>query len=65
MRPRRFYSTNTERLIAANRVIMGSTDAVAYVEQVAKQVMKPLLGKGVKVWLDNVLGYAETDFILL
>ena len=44
---------------------MGSTDAVAYIQQVAEQVMKPVLGKGVQVWLDDVLGYAENEKQLL
>lgn len=40
-------------LCTATRVIMGSTDA--------EQVMKAVLGNGVQVWLDDVLGYSDTD----
>nr|CCA27531.1 AlNc14C568G12167 [Albugo laibachii Nc14] len=35
-------------LFTATRVIMGSTDAVAYAQQVTEQVMKPDLGNGVQ-----------------
>ena len=52
-------------LFTATRVIMGSTDAVAYAQQVTEQVMKPVLGNGVQVWLDDVLGYSDTDSKLL
>ncbi|CCI40578.1 unnamed protein product [Albugo candida] len=34
-------------LLTPKRVIMGSTDAVAYVQQMAEEVMKPVLGKGI------------------
>lgn len=44
---------------------MRSTDAVAFAEQVAERVMKPVLGKGVQVWLNDVLGYAEMEKQLL
>nr|CCA22184.1 AlNc14C147G7407 [Albugo laibachii Nc14] len=36
-------------LFTATRVIMGSTYAVAYAQQVAEKVMKPVLGNGVQV----------------
>ena len=47
------YDGDSDGFITATRVIMGSTDA--------EQVMKPFLGSGVQVWLDDVLGYSDTD----
>ena len=52
-------------LFTKNRIIVGSTDAVAYAQQVAEQVMKQVVGKGVKIWLDDVLRYAENEKQLL
>lgn len=48
-------------LFTAKRVIMGSTAAVAYAQHVAEGVMKPVLGKGVHAWMDDILGYATKD----
>nr|CCA15462.1 PREDICTED: GapPol polyproteinlike putative [Albugo laibachii Nc14] len=52
-------------LFTANRVIMGSSDDVAYAQQVTEEVMKPVLGKGVQVWLDDAFGYADSEMKLL
>ena len=48
-----------------SRVLMGATDAVAYCQQAVEQVMGPLLNRGVKVWLDDILGYAKDEKQLL
>jgi hypothetical protein len=47
------------------RVLMGATDSVAYTQQAMEKVMSPLLNRGVKVWLDDVLGYAPDEEELL
>ena len=47
------------------RVLMGATDAVAYTQQTMERVMAPLLNRGVKVWLDDILGYARSQEELL
>jgi hypothetical protein len=47
------------------RVLMGATDAVAYTQETMERVMAPLLNRGVKVWLDDVLGYARSEEELL
>jgi hypothetical protein len=39
--------------------------AVAYCQQAVEQVLVPLLNRGVKVWLDDVLGYARNEEELL
>nr|CCA17015.1 PREDICTED: similar to OSJNBa0011F23.1 putative [Albugo laibachii Nc14] len=52
-------------LYTGKGVVMGSTDAVAFAQQVAEQVMKPVLHHGVQVWLDDFLGYAETESKLI
>ena len=52
-------------LYTGKRVVMGSTDAVAFAQQVAESVLKPVLNQGVQVWLDDILGYAGTETKLL
>ncbi len=47
------------------RVLMGATDAVAYTQQTMETIMAPVLNNGVKVWLDDVLGYARNEEELL
>ena len=47
------------------RVIMGATDAVAFCQQAIEEALKPVLDRGVQVWLDDVLGYALTEEELL
>jgi len=47
------------------RVLMGASDAVAYTQETMERVMAPLLNRGVKVWLDDVLGYAKSEEELL
>jgi hypothetical protein len=44
---------------------MGATDSVAYTQQAMEQVMAPLLNRGVKVWIDDVLGHARNEQELL
>jgi hypothetical protein len=44
---------------------MGATDAVAYTQQTMERIMAPVLSRGVKVWLDDVLGYARNEKELL
>ena len=60
-----FTVVTPEGLYTGNRVIKGSTDAVAFAQQVAERVLKPVLNQGVQVWLDDVLGYAELETKLL
>jgi hypothetical protein len=48
-----------------NRVLMGATDAVAYTQQTMESIMAHGVSRGVKVWLDDVLGYARNEKELL
>ncbi|OWY99498.1 LOW QUALITY PROTEIN: Retroelement [Phytophthora megakarya] len=43
------------------RVPMGAKDAVAYCQSVVEQIFGDLLYNGVLVWLDDILGYAESE----
>lgn len=43
------------------RVPMGARDAVAYCQSVVEQIFGDLLYNGVLVWLDDILGYAESE----
>jgi transposase InsO family protein len=47
------------------RVLMGATDAVAHTQEAMERVMAPVLNRGVKVWLDDVLGHARNEGELL
>ncbi|POM57665.1 Hypothetical protein PHPALM_37794 [Phytophthora palmivora] len=47
------------------RVPMGATDAVAYCQGVVEEIFGDLLGNGILVWLDDILGYAESEEELL
>ncbi|GMF28513.1 unnamed protein product [Phytophthora fragariaefolia] len=43
------------------RVPMGAKDAVAYCQSVVELIFGDLLYSGVLVWLDDILGYAESE----
>ncbi|GMF20223.1 unnamed protein product [Phytophthora fragariaefolia] len=43
------------------RVPMGPTDAVAYSQGVVEENFGDLLGNGILAWLDDILGYAESE----
>jgi hypothetical protein len=63
---RQYFSIVTPKGIwTPLRVLMGATDAVVYCQQAVEQVLAPLLNRGVKVWLDDVLGYARNEEELL
>jgi hypothetical protein len=47
------------------RVPMGATDAVAYCQGVVEEIFGDLLGNGILAWLDDILGYAESEDALL
>jgi len=44
---------------------MGATDAVAYCQGVVEEIFGDLLGDCMLAWLDDILGYAETEDGLL
>lgn len=56
-----FTVMTPQRLNTGNRVVMGSADAITFAKRVAERVLKPVLNHGVQLWLDDVLGYAETE----
>jgi transposase InsO family protein len=63
---RKYFSIVTPNgIYTPSRVLMGATDAVAYCQQAVEQVVGPLLNRGAKVWLDDVLGYAKNEEELL
>ncbi|KAE9083679.1 hypothetical protein PF006_g26638 [Phytophthora fragariae] len=47
------------------RVPMGATDAVAYCQGVVEEIFGDRLGNGILAWLDDILGYAESEDELL
>lgn len=48
------------------RVPTGATDAVAYCQGVVvEEIFSDLLGNGILAWLDDILGYAESEEALL
>ncbi|KAG6574672.1 DNA/RNA polymerase [Phytophthora cinnamomi] len=47
------------------RVPMGAIDAVAYCQGVVEEIFGDLLGNGILAWLDDILGYAESEDELL
>ncbi|KAE8877163.1 hypothetical protein PF003_g38738 [Phytophthora fragariae] len=60
------FSFVTHRdIYTPTRVSMGATDAVAYCQGVVEEIFGDLLGQGLLCWLDDILGYAETEEELL
>ncbi|GMF52587.1 unnamed protein product [Phytophthora fragariaefolia] len=60
------FSFVTHRgIYTPTRVPMGATDAVAYCQGVVEEIFGGLLGQGLLCWLDDILGYAETEEELL
>ncbi|KAE9282551.1 hypothetical protein PR003_g27380 [Phytophthora rubi] len=60
------FSFVTHRgIYTPTRVPMGATDAVAYCQGVVEEIFGDLLGQGLLCWLDDILGYAETEEELL
>ncbi|KAE8980660.1 hypothetical protein PR001_g23652 [Phytophthora rubi] len=60
------YSFVTHRgMYTPTRVPMGATDAVAYCQGVVEEIFGDLLGHCMLAWLDDILGFAETEEALL
>ncbi|GMF30423.1 unnamed protein product [Phytophthora fragariaefolia] len=61
-----FFTFITHRgMYTLTRVPMGATDAVAYGQGVVEENFGDLLGNGILAWLDDILGYAESEDELL
>ncbi|KAH7462617.1 Retrovirus-related Pol polyprotein from transposon 297 [Phytophthora ramorum] len=60
------YTIMTHRgMFTPTRVLMGSTDAVAYCQGVVEEIFGPLRGGQILAWLDDILGYARSPSALL
>ncbi|KAH9147037.1 hypothetical protein AeNC1_019450, partial [Aphanomyces euteiches] len=55
-----YYSMTPFGVYTPTRVLMGQTDAVAFCQSAVDFMFADLLFKGLLVWLDDMLGYAET-----
>nr|CCA26557.1 hypothetical protein TcasGA2_TC016174 [Albugo laibachii Nc14] len=60
------YSFSTDDgIYTPTRVLMGGSDSVAYCQSFVQNLFDPLLYNGLLVWIDDLLGYAQTDEELL
>ncbi|GMF10762.1 unnamed protein product [Phytophthora lilii] len=60
------YSILTEDgVITPTRVLMGGTNSVAYVQSTVQQMFDELFNNGLMIWIDDLLGYADSDEGLL
>lgn len=63
---RDYFSVVTPKwLCTGNRVIIGSTDAVYFAQQIARRVLKPVSNQGVQIWLYYILDNAGKEMKLL
>lgn len=56
------FCGDTEWIVNGEAIIMGLTDAVAYAQQVAEEVMKTVLGKRVCKFRCTSAGYIRRGF---
>ncbi|GMF34348.1 unnamed protein product [Phytophthora lilii] len=60
------YSILTEEgVITPTRVLMGGTNSVAYVQSTVQQMFDELFNNGLVIWIDDLLGYTDSDEGLL
>lgn len=60
------YSILTEDgVITPTRVLMGGTNSVAHVQSTVQAIFGDLYNNGLLVWIDDLLGYAESPEALL
>ena len=60
------YTIMTARgMVTPTRVLMGSTDAVAYCQGVVETIFGDMLYSRLLAWLDDVLGFAADDVALM
>uniref|UniRef100_H3GWP3 Reverse transcriptase domain-containing protein n=1 Tax=Phytophthora ramorum TaxID=164328 RepID=H3GWP3_PHYRM len=52
-------------MVTPTRVLMGSSDSVAYCQGVVEQIFGPLLAQEILAWLDDILGFAKTPAALM
>ncbi|KAG6615409.1 uncharacterized protein IUM83_04906 [Phytophthora cinnamomi] len=60
------YSILTEAgVITPTRVLMGGTNSVAYVQSTVQQMFAEVFNNGLMIWIDDLLGYEDSDEGLL
>ncbi|OWY93987.1 DNA binding protein, partial [Phytophthora megakarya] len=60
------YSILTEEgVITPTRVLMGGTNSVAYVQSTVQEMFAELFNNGLMIWIDDLLGYEDSDEALL
>ncbi|KAK1929993.1 Retrovirus-related Pol polyprotein from transposon 297 [Phytophthora citrophthora] len=60
------YSILTEEgVITPTRVLMGGTNSAAYVQSTIQQMFDKLFNNGLMIWIDDLLGYEDSDDGLL
>jgi hypothetical protein len=60
-----FSFLTDEGVFTPTRVLMGSSDSVAYCQSTVQEMFKDVLYQGLLVWLDDLLGYESTEDGLL
>ena len=60
-----FSILTDEGIYTPTRVLMGGSDSVAYCQAAVQEMFAKHLYKGLMVWLDDVLGYEESEEKLL
>ncbi|POM71351.1 CRN2-like protein [Phytophthora palmivora] len=52
-------------MVTPTRVLMGSSDSVAFCQGAVEQIFGPLLGQEILAWLDDILGFANSPPALM
>ena len=60
-----FSFLTDEGVFTPTRVLMGATDSVAYCQATVQEMFKEFLYNGLLIWLDDLLGYSDTEEGLL